>query len=86
MGKVNSASEYHEDVTIRLRALKDTGSSLNEEDTPSSCKENANSRNIASQARMELPYLSDCKVVNAMSRTNSQHQLKRLSAHKVVPD
>ena len=73
VGKVNSASEYHENVTIQLRALKESQSSLFEEDTPNSGKENANSRNIVSQARMELPYLSDYKVVNAMSRTNSQH-------------
>ena len=69
MGHVES--EYTEEAPLRVRALKDTGSSLKEESSPESDQENMNTYNLAPKMTAGLPYLSEIKVVNAMSRTNS---------------
>ena len=77
--------KYNEDIPLRVSVPKDYGSPLHEEYTPEGQRENTNTFNVIPRQAPELPYLSNFKVVNAMSRTNS-HKLKRTTDHMVAPD
>jgi len=74
----------NEDIAIRIRALKDDRSFLNEEYTPEGEQENSNPSNIVPRLATELPYFSNAKGMNAILRTNSQYELKRGLTHMVA--